>query len=872
MALSISQVSFEHHRTALGIAETSPRISWRFDGQVSDWHQASYDLEIQRPGKDAETFHVDSAESVLVPWPSDPLESGEEATVRVKSSGGRDKPSTSWSHPVSVEPGLLTPEDWKEAVVLASDRATEVNATHRPIYFRKDFALDQDIASARLYITALGLYEARLNGQRVGDHVLAPGWQSYTHRHEYNTYDVTDLLKNGENTVGLTVGEGWYSGRLAWENNRNIYGDTLGVLCLLAVTNSNGTKTYISTDTTWKSSTGPIISSEIYDGETYDSRLEQKGWDSPGFDKSSWLGVRELNFSKDALAAPDAPPVRRVGEHKLENVFSSASGKTVLDFGQNLVGWLRIRVKGPRGQSISFVHTEVMEDGEVATRPLRTAKATDNFTLSGGNDEWEPSFTFHGFRYVQVEGWPNETKLDADSVTAIVVHTDMEQTAFFDCSDSLLNRLHKNILWSMRGNFLSIPTDCPQRDERLGWTGDIHAFSRTANFVYDTAGFLRGWLRDARSEQKENNYAPPYVIPNVLGDSSATSIWGDSIVAVPWQLFQSFGDEKMLEEQYAGAKDWIDKGVLRNEVGLWNRSTFQYADWLDPKGTPDNPGDATTDKYLVSDAYLIHSTELVANMSTQLSLVENAEKYTKARAKLTNAFQDAWVSQNGTVANETQTGLTLPLYFRLFSDPAHYTSATKRLVNLVKGNEYKVGTGFAGTHILGHTLSEYGAADSFYGMLMQEEDPGWLFQVVMNGTTTWERWDSMLANGSVNSGSMTSFNHYAVGSVGSWIHENIGGLTPSEPGWKKFNVEVRPGGGLTEATTKFTSAYGLISTHWTLQMSKGHDNCSKKERVFHLTVQVPPNSQATVQLPSSGSEKKPIVVGSGVHEYESCVV
>ncbi|KAJ5999908.1 hypothetical protein N7481_000317 [Penicillium waksmanii] len=872
MALSISQVSFEHHRTALGISETSPRVSWRFNGQVSNWNQASYDLEIQRPGKDAETFHVDSAESVLVPWPSEPLESGEEATVRVKSSGSRDKPSTSWSHPVSVEPGLLSPEDWKEAVVLASDRATEVNATHRPIYFRKDFALGQDIASARLYITALGLYEARLNGQRVGDHVLAPGWQSYTHRHEYNTYDVTDLLKNGENTIGVTVGEGWYSGRLAWENNRNIYGDTLGALCLLAVTNSNGTKTYISSDTTWKSSTGPIISSEIYDGETYDSRLEQKGWDSPGFDQSSWLGVRELDFSKDVLAAPDAPPVRRVEEHKLENVFSSASGKTVLDFGQNLVGWLRIRVKGPRGQNISFVHTEVMEDGEVATRPLRTAKATDNFTLSGGDDEWEPSFTFHGFRYVQVEGWPDETKLDTDSVTAIVVHTDMEQTAFFDCSDSLLNRLHKNILWSMRGNFLSIPTDCPQRDERLGWTGDIHAFSRTANFVYDTAGFLRGWLRDARSEQQENNYAPPYVIPNVLGDSSATSIWGDSIVAVPWQLFQSFGDKEMLKEQYAGAKDWIDKGVLRNEVGLWNRSTFQYADWLDPKAPPDDPGDATTDKYLVSDAYLIHSTELVANMSTRLSLTENAEKYTKARAKLTNAFQDAWVSQNGTVANETQTGLTLPLYFRLFSDPTHYTSATKRLVNLVKENEYKVGTGFAGTHILGHTLSEYGAVDSFYGMLMQEEDPGWLFQVVMNGTTTWERWDSMLANGSVNSGSMTSFNHYAVGSVGSWIHENIGGLTPSEPGWKKFNVEVRPGGGLTEATTKFTSAYGLISTHWTIDMSKENDKCLKEEKVFHLTVQVPPNSQATIQLPSSGSEKKPIVVGSGVHEYNSCVV
>ncbi|OQE20847.1 hypothetical protein PENFLA_c015G02397 [Penicillium flavigenum] len=870
MALSLSQVSFEHHRTALGIGETSPRISWRFDGQVSDWYQKSYDIEVQKRGA-AETFHVDSADSVLVPWPSDPLKSGEQATVRVKSTGSSDKASTPWSDPIQVEPGLLSPEDWRESAVLASDRATEINETHRPIYFRKDFALDQDILSARLYITALGLYEARLNGQRVGDHVLAPGWQSYTHRHEYNTYDVTDLLGNGDNTIGITVGEGWYSGRLTWNSYRNIYGDTLGALCLLVVTNSNGSKTYISSDTTWKSSTGPIISSEIYDGETYDSRLEQKGWDSPGFDQSNWLGVRELNFSKDALAAPDAPPVKRVEEHPFADIFSSASGKTVLDFGQNLVGWLRIRVKGPRGQNITFVHTEVMEDGEVATRPLRTAKATDTFILSGEEDEWEPSFTFHGFRYVQVEGWPDETKLDNNSVTAIVVHTDMEQIGFFDSSNSLLNHFHKNILWSMRGNFLSIPTDCPQRDERLGWTGDIHAFSRTANFIYDTTGFLRGWLRDARSEQKENNFSPPHVIPNVMGDSPPTSIWGDSIVAVPWQLFQSFGDKDMLQEQYAGAKDWIDKGILRNEVGLWNRSTFQFADWLDPKAPPDDPGDATTDKYLVSDAYLIHSTELLANMSALLSHAEDAEEYTESRQKLTQAFQDAWVSQNGTMANETQTGLALPLYFKLFSEPEHYTSATNRLIDLVKENEYKVGTGFAGTHILGHTLSEYGAADTFFGMLMQEEDPGWLFQVVMNGTTTWERWDSMLANGSVNSGEMTSFNHYAVGSIGSWIYENIGGLTPSEPGWKKFNVEVHPGGGLSEATTKFTSPYGLISTHWELDESQEDDDCSKEEKAFRLTVQVPPNSQATIYLPSSGSAKRTVVVGSGVHKYSSCV-
>ncbi|KAL2801909.1 bacterial alpha-L-rhamnosidase-domain-containing protein [Aspergillus granulosus] len=869
MALSISQVSFEHHRTALGIGESTPRISWRFDGKVSDWWQSEYDIEVNRGGQ-TQTFHAKSPDSVLVPWPDKPLESGEEATVRVRSFGRRRHVNTAWSEPVTVEPGLLSPEDWQGAEAIVSDRETEVNATHRPIYFRKDFSLDEEVLSARLYITALGVYEAHLNGQRVGDLVLAPGWQSYTHRHEYNTYDVTTLLQRDENVIGITVGEGWYAGTLGWSGNRNIYGDTLGVLSLLSVTTLNGTKIFIPSDDTWQSSTGPIVSSQIYDGEVYDSTQQMEGWDSPGFNTTGWLGTHTVEFDTSVLAAPDAPPVRRVEERKLENVFTSASGKTVIDFGQNMVGWLRVRVKGPRGSTISFVHTEVMENGEVATRPLRTAKATDNITLSGEDQEWEPSFTFHGFRYVQVDGWPDDTELNADSVTAMVIHTDMEETGFFHCSNPLLNKLHENIIWSMRGNFLSIPTDCPQRDERLGWTGDIHAFARTANFIYNTAGFLRGWLKDAYKEQVENNYAPPYVIPNVLGPSPATSIWGDVVVAVPWALFQTYGDKVMLHEQYPGAQGWIDKGVLRNEVGLFNRSAFQFGDWLDPLAPADSPGEATTSSSLVADAYLIHSTELLANISSYLALTENAEKYARDRANLTRFFQSDWISRNGTVANETQTGLTLPLYFDLFAEPDHYTSAVDRLTDIIAENEYKVGTGFAGTHLLGHALSKYDEADTFYKMLLNEEVPGWLFQVIMNGTTTWERWDSMLPNGSVNPGQMTSFNHYAVGSVGSWMHENIGGLSPAEPGWRRFNVHIRPGGGLNSAEARFLSPYGLIQAKWVTEGRKR--GCGE---VFKMLVTVPPNSEAIISLPGhpveNGRGENKVVVGSGVYRFERCL-
>ncbi|PWY76412.1 alpha-L-rhamnosidase [Aspergillus sclerotioniger CBS 115572] len=833
MALSISQAFFEHHRSALGIGESTPRISWKFQGNVSDWEQTAYNLEIKRVGQVPDILRVNSSDSVLVPWPSPPLTSGEEATVRVQSIGHQGQSTTPWSDPVTVEPGLLSPEDWHGAAAIVSDRPTEVNQTHRPIYFRKDFMLDEPHASARLYVIALGLYEAHINGRRVGDHVLAPGWQSFTYRHEYNTYDVTELLRSGANTIGVTVGEGWYSGRLGFDGGqRNIYGDTLGLLSLLVITQPDGSKTYIPTDHTWQSGTGPIITSEIYDGERYDSRLEQKGWAEPGFNSTDWLGVHEVSFPKERLAAPDAPPVRRVEEHKLKDVFLSASGKTVLDFGQNLVGWLWIRVKGPRGQTIKFLHTEVMENGEVATRPLREAKATDHFTLTGdGVQEWEPSFTFHGFRYVQ------------DSITAVVVHTDMEQTGFFECSNPLITKLHENILWSMRGNFLSIPTDCPQRDERLGWTGDINAFSRTANFLYDTAGFLRSWLKDAYSEQQNNSYAPPYVIPNILGQAPPTSIWGDSIIAVPWQLYQTYGD-----------KDWIDKGVSRNEVGLWNRSTSQFGDWLDPQAPADSPGDATTNKYLVSDAYLIHSTELLANISSILSLDSQATNYTHSHKNLTNAFQQAWLSPNGTVANETQTGLALPLYFSLFPTLSQSFSTAIRLVNTIKANVYKVGTGFAGT------LTKYGASSTFYQMLLQTDVPSWLYQVRMNGTTTWERWDSMLPNGTINPGSMTSFNHYSVGSVGSWIHAVIGGLTPAEPGWREFNVDVIPGGELRNASTRFLSPYGEISTKWWLE------DYEPGNSLFRLVVQVPPNSYATVRLPGGIGEGRR--VGSGVYEFE----
>ncbi|KAI3317807.1 glycoside hydrolase family 78 protein [Xylariaceae sp. AK1471] len=861
MAVSISQVSFEHHRTALGIGEASPRISWRFEGTAGNWSQSSYSIEISREGKTSDVFNFTSSDSVLVDWPTVALSSAESALVRVKAYGGDSGIDTDWSETVSVETGLLVDEDWSGAQMIAANKTTEQNAPHQPILLRKEFSSEGDVSSARLYITAYGLYEAFINGKRVGDAVLAPGWQSYNHRLVYDTYDVTTLLQSGSNAIGIQVGEGWYAGRIGFDVTRNIWGDTLGAFAVLVVTKADGSKETIPTDLTWSSSTGAIITSEIYNGERYNSTLDQPGWATADFDppeNAQWIGVTALKSPLGRLAAPDGPPIRRLEEVELQQVLTSPSGATILDFGQNLVGWLRLNVSGPAGTEIKMVHVEVLENGEIATAPLRTATQTDYLVLSGnGVQTWEPTFTYHGFRYVQVDNWPVEqTPLDKETVKAIVVHSDMERTGDFECSNSLLNKLVSNVLWSLKGNFMSVPTDCPQRDERLGWTGDAHAFSPTANFLFDTAGFWRSWLKDVVSEQLDSNNVVPVVVPFVpaVGSVYPTAVWGDVVVGNPWNTYQSSGDLLALKDQYVGSKAWVDSGIPRGSDGLWNHTYFQYGDWLDPKAPNDNPGDATTDSGLIADAYLVYVTSLVAKMAAALGLDDDSAQYEKSTETTKAAFQAAWIDANGVVKYETQTGLALALYFDLF--PAGQdVAAAARLQKIIADNGYLVGTGFAGTHLLGLTLTKYNLTSTFYNMIQQTTVPSWLYQVVMNGTTTWERWDSIFPNGTINPNLMTSFNHYAFGSVANWMFRTIGGLAPADAGWQTIRVAPVPGGNLTGAKASYLSPYGNVETDW----SVGGDG------EFSLKLVVPPNAKAEVVLP--GGDGEVMQVGSGTHSF-----
>ncbi|KAI9901078.1 hypothetical protein N3K66_002895 [Trichothecium roseum] len=861
MAVSIAALGFEHHRSALGIAETEPRITWRFAGDAQDWEQTSYDLEVTR-GSDTKSHTVESPDSLLVEWPEDPLTSTESAQVRARAHGKEGQDSTPWSDWVSVETGLLSGEDWHGAVPIAAQRDTEKGERKRAIYFRKAFSGGGKISKARLYVTSLGIYQAEINGKRVGDHELAPGWQSYNFRHVYDTYDVTDMLDDGDNAIGIFVGEGWFVGRMGFEDGREWWGDTIGVIALLSITTEDGKTTTIVTDDTWKANLGPVMLSDIYDGEIYDSRLEADiiGWNQAGYDDSSWLGTKELPALKGALSSPDGPPIVKQEEITPLSITKSPSGKTIIDFGQNLVGWLRLNeVNGPSGTNITLHHAEVLENGELSLRPLRTAKATDTLILHGeAAQTWEPHFTFHGFRYAQVDGWPEETTpLTPESITAIVIFSDMEETGQFECSHGLLTQFHNNVRWSMRGNFLSLPTDCPQRDERLGWTGDAHAFGPTANFLYDTAGFWRGWHRDVWSEmQRGGRNVVPFFVPTLPPDSedAPATYWGDVAVGGPYNLFRAFGDAEMLGEQFDQARAWIDQGVPRTaETNLWDRSGSQFGDWLDPEAPPDNAGAATTHPYLVADAYLVEMTRVLGNISATLGHDDLAAEYAQQHDDLRTEFQKAWISSEGELLNQTQTAYALALQFDLYTDEQQRQAAAETLRTIIADNDYLVGTGFAGTPALGPALEGIGAVPDFYAMLLQTRVPSWLYQVVQNATTTWERWDSLLEDGSVNPGSMTSFNHYSFGAISDTIHRVIGGLAPAEPGWKVASVKPQPGGDITSADTKYLSPYGQYEVAWSVEGS-----------TFKLNVRVPPNAKARVTLPGEDKETE---FGSGVHQF-----
>ncbi|KAH6984027.1 bacterial alpha-L-rhamnosidase-domain-containing protein [Ilyonectria destructans] len=846
---SVIDVQFEHYHApnTLGVQESTPRLSWRIQDDQATSEQGGYEVELTQYGPGLETQHrlavkCKSQKSSLVPWPfNEPLRSRQKISIRIRVWDNQGYTSP-WSEPAHLETGLLARSDWT---------CGRITAPWGP------GTKDPD---------------PELNGKRAGDHFLAPGWTAYDGRLQYQAYDVTSMLADGDNCIGVRVAEGWFSGRIGFEGgHRNIWGPHTALLAQLEVTYADGQVAKITTDGSWKVTRGPIRMAEIYDGEKYDATQEVAFWSTPSIEPISprWEVVLKLAPLPEStqLVAGFSEPVRRVEVLKPATKITTPKGKTVIDFGQNLVGYLRLTgIKGPRNHKITLRHAEVMEDGELGVRPLRICEATDEYTLKGSDqgESYEPRFTFHGFRYAQIDGWLSE--LDLSCVEAVVCHTDMKLAGDFSCSDPLLNQLYKNVVWGMRGNFLSVPTDCPQRDERLGWSGDLALFAPTACLIYDCFGMLKNWLIDLEYDQHVLNGVPPMVSPNATLPDPVwcrrvpCAIWHDVTILAPWALYQETGDESILAQQYHSMKTWM-KVLPRSESGLWDPKPFQLGDWLDPVAPPDRPWRSATDAKMVSNMFLIQSLDLMAKIAGILGNMTEQESYAANSQAVQAEFQAEYVSRNGRLVSDSQAAYALAICLDILS-PAQRLRAGTRLVELVRKNEFKVGTGFAGTPFLCEALAATGHIQVAYAMLLEKGCPSWLYPVTMGATTVWERWDSMLPDGSINPGEMTSFNHYAFGAIAKFMYERVAGLKQLEPGLKKFRIGPPIGAEFSSASASHLSPQGTISFSWTTKRADGdHEE-------IDLDVAIPPHTRAEIVIPDGKGEKIQ-EVGPGEWSFKS---
>ena len=737
---------------------------------------------------------------------------------------------------------------FENAQWIASDIVGGPRTSAPAPHFRKTFEVVGPVKSATLTITALGLYDCEINGRPVGNEVFAPGWTDYDKRVQYQNHDVTACIRQGENVLGVTLGDGWYCGYVGW-GNRQVYGDRPRLLARLRLVHEDGTTLDVTTDPSWKTSTGPILENDLLMGETYDARLELGRWSEPGYDDREWQAVRVR--PPDLLPELNprlGPPVRRIEEiEPIEEKVLTIQSKQfrIFDLGQNFAGRARIKVRACRGTLVRVLFAEMLQpDGRIYTENLRGASAADYYICKGeGEEVWEPRFTFHGFRYVELSGLAAQ---DSGTVTGIVLHSDMRQTGAFRCSHPLLNQLQHNILWGQKSNFLEIPTDCPQRDERLGWTGDAQVFIRTASFNMDVKAFFHKWMRDARDTQTKDG-AIPSVIPNKrfvasAGDEDGGPAWADAVIICPWTIYLCYGDPSILEENYETmrrfmefllthrCRDWIRS---HPDVDLWGG----YGDWLALDGR--NNWEGLTDHDLIGTAFHAYDAAIMGQVATVLGHEADAAAYGRLREEIAQAFVRRYVTPDGLVMPGTQTAYVLALHFDLL--PKHFRpAAAAELVRLLAKRNWHLATGFVGTPYLLDVLEATGHLEIAYKLLEQESFPSWLFPVRNGATTIWERWDGWTPEKGFQDKSMNSFNHYAYGAVGAWIYRSVAGLEldPEEPGYRHIIFRPRPGGSLTWAEAELQTRFGKASIRWELEGG-----------TLRMEFEIPENCRATLQPP-----------------------
>lgn len=840
--LTVQSLTIEYREHLLGTGLRKPRFSWTLDSDRRGTMQRAYRLQLAAEGGSFDsplwdTGRVESDESLHIVYGGPALASRTGYRVRVKVWDNFEAESE-WSAEAKLETALFSPEEWQARWITPDDK--DIPADAKPAFLlRRSFEVASPVVSARIYATAAGVYEIYLNGAKVSDDLLAPGWTSYRHRLQYQTYDVTDALKTGGNGIGIMLGDGWYRGGLGFDGRNYMYGDCRAALLQLHIRHEDGTESVVSTDDSWRAALGPVLYSNIYHGETYDARLEQAGWCEYGFDDSSWSGVRLPDLPYDRLVAQENWPTRVTETIRPIGQWVTPAGDRILDMGQNMVGRVRMAVQAPAGTRITLRHAEVLDkDGNIYFGNLRPARQTVEYIAKGGGVEsYAPHFTFQGFRYVKVEGFPGqENGLPLDAFVGEVIHSDMPPAGQFSCSDDRVNRLQRNIQWGQRGNFLDVPTDCPQRDERLGWTGDAQVFIRTALFNYNGAPFFTKWLRDVKAEQHEDG-GIPFVVPDIVGGANSAA-WGDAAVICPWHVYQYYGDRRLLAEQYESMKRWVEyiRAQGDNEY-LWNTG-FHFGDWL-ALDAKENSYTGATPKELVATAFYAYSTRLLRDAADALGYAEDSNRYSELLERITEAYRSEFMTPTGRMAAPTQTAHVLTLMFGL-ADDAVKARVAEDLNNLIVENDYHLTTGFVGTPYLCLTLSEHGYHTTAVRLLLQDSYPGWLYSVSKGATTIWEHWDSIKPDGSFWSDDMNSFNHYSYGAVGDWMYRKVAGLDMdgSSPAFKRIRIEPLFGSTLLDrAEASYRSMYGFVKSGWTVNGSR-----------IEVSAAIPANTTAVIVL------------------------
>ena len=846
--VTITTLKTDYKINPLGMDNPVPRLSWILQSDQMNTMQESYEIRAALDQKDLkkgknllwDTNVVVSSQSTHVKYGGTELQSFQRIywQVRVKDNHGK---TSKWSEPAWWETGFMSGTPW-EAEWISPAWDEDFKASNPSPYLRKTFKPARELEEARLYITCHGLYLVEINGKRIGEQEFTPGWTSYDTRLQYQTYDVTENLKQDQNALGIILGDGWFRGNLGWQEGGNIWGTEVAALAQLRLSYSDGSTEIISTDGTWKASTGPILESDIYNGEVYDATKELTDWSKPEYDDSGWQPVKIAEVSYEKLIAPEGPPVKVV--NVLEPLSIQKVGdEWMVDMGQNMVGWIRIQAHGNKGDQLILKHAEVLDkEGNMYYDNLRRAKCINTYVLKGGEKEtFEPHFTFQGFRYVMISGYPGI--LTANDVSGMVIHSDMKPSGTFTCSDPMINQLQHNIVWGLKGNFLDVPTDCPQRDERLGWTGDAQVFAPTACFNVDAATFYTKWLRDLEADQDEDG-SIPHVIPNILGHGGATG-WADAGVTIPWAIYLDYGDVSVLENQYESMKRWIDYMKQRAGENLIWEGDPHFGDWLSFASTRSDYMGAYTLKDLIATAYYAYSSSIVAKVATILGHEKDATYYKQLSEQVRLAFNKEFVTSTGRLVSHTQTAYTLALAFDLLDEKTAAKSAL-HLAGDVEGFGH-ITTGFLGTPLISLTLTDVGRNDLAYNLLNRKTYPSWLYPVTMGATTIWERWDGQKPDSTFQNPGMNSFNHYAYGAIGKWMYQVVAGIGIDEnkPGYKHILIQPRPGGGLTSAKATHNSLFGTISSGWS----------SQGER-FTMEVEIPANTTATIHIPEGASEIK----------------